>query len=231
MLKHMRNFLLFVFLSFTFLANAQITVLDTNVIVSITPDIDEYKEEVDMVNTTNSILEFYWDIDRSGVPAEWEFKVCDINLCYIWGVETCPCSMTNFFQPGDTATMMVYIDPNGVEGTGPVNVSILAFCGKDSTYANIPVSYIVDASVSTAFEEKNDDPLLYPNPSPDYFKIKNDESVSSVIVYNIIGKKMFSQKHRAGMSHDVSGLNKGIYLIRLLNKTNNVVKVLRMTKE
>ncbi len=227
----MKNILLLLFTFISLTSTAQIEVIDSNIVVEVVPDIIEFKENVHIVNTANSTLEFYWDIDRGNAPPEWDFKICDLNLCYFWGVETCPCSQTNFFQPGDTSKIQVYMRPNGVEGVADISVRILEICGSDSTYNSFPVSYVVSNSVSTSFEEIKDNLVLYPNPSSNFFKVKNDETITDVMVYNIIGKKIFEERHRAGQSHDVSRLNKGLYLVRLLDKSNNIVKVLRLNKD
>ena len=223
--------LLFTFLSLQ--AFGQINVPIDYLQVSTLPDVEEKKVDVQIINTSTETVEFYWDIIRTPeVPAEWEFKFCDINLCYLWGTEVCPCSQTNFFMPGDTATTQIYLKPNGVEATAEVMVRILETCGRDSSYATYTVEFTADASVSTNdFDEIADDVVIYPNPSSDMFKIKNDRDVANVVVYNIIGKKMLSKAHRPGMSHNVSQLNKGLYLVRLVDKNNNVLKVLRFTKD
>lgn len=227
----MKQFLLILLLAFSTYSFGQVEVIDSNIVVEVLPDVNELKKDIRIVNTTGDVLEFYWDLNRENTPSEWQFKVCDTNLCYDWDLETCPCSQTNFFMPGDTAAMQIYIRPNGVEGVSDIHFRVLQACGRDSTYADWPVSYIVDSSVSTHFEEVENNQVLFPNPSSSFFKIKNDEEVADVMVYNIIGKKIFQEKHRPGRSHDVSNLNKGIYLVRLLDKSHNIIKVLRLNKD
>ncbi|NNE27881.1 MAG: T9SS type A sorting domain-containing protein [Saprospiraceae bacterium] len=229
----MKQYLLLLFTLFSVQAFGQINVPIDYIQVSLLPDVEEKKVDVQIINTSTDMVEFYWDIIRTPeVPAEWEFKFCDINLCYLWGTEACPCSQTNFFAPGDTATTQIYLKPNGVEAVAEVMVRILETCGRDSSYATYTVEFTADNSVSTAdIDAIGDDLLLYPNPSSDMIKIKNDRDVSNVVVYNIIGKKMLSRAHRPGMSHNISQLNNGLYLVRLVDKNNNILKVLRFTKE
>jgi hypothetical protein len=232
----MRNNLLLLFTFFAFSAFGQITLVDPDVTMELSPDEIEVHVDIPIVNEFSSDVMFWWEIERGNSPAEWEYKVCDINLCYLWGFESCPCSQPNDFAAGDTATMIYYINPNGVEGTAVVNLRIIDECRKNAgggsgSYLDIPITITVDASVSAVEEELADDILIYPNPTPDLFKVKNDNNVSEVILYNIVGKKIFSHSHKPGKSHDISYLNKGIYLVRLLDKNNNIVKVLRLTKE
>lgn len=231
----MKNNLLLLFTFFAFSAFGQIEVLDDNVTLDLTPDEDEVHVDIPIVNVSGSELLFWWEIERGNSPDEWEYKICDINLCYFWGVETCPCSMHNTFAAGDTAMMQFYINPNDLEGTAVVNLRVLEDCRKSpaggASYADIPITITVDASVSTVEESIQDQVVLYPNPSTDMFKLKNDRGVAKVHLYNIVGKRIFTANHKAGKPHDISYLNKGIYLVRLVDNQNNIIKVLRLTKE
>jgi len=231
----MKNTLLLFFLFLTFSGFGQITVLDQDVTLVLTPDEDEVHVNIPVVNEYPNEVDFWWDIERETSPSEWEYKVCDLNTCYLWGFESCPCSMENAFPSGDTATMVFYLNPNDIEGTAVVNFRILDDCRKNPGgsvgYVDIPITITVDASVSTTEEELADQVLVYPNPVSDIFKLKNDAYISDVVVYNIVGKKMLESSHKPGKSHNISHLNKGIYLVRLLDKSNNIVKVLRFTKK
>ena len=236
MRRLMKKFLLLFFTFCTITAFSQITVLKQDIIFDVPADppaYSEFKVEIPMVNDSTEQFLFWWEIERGNSPDEWEYKLCDINLCYFWGFEACPCSEHNTFNPGDTANMMLYCDPNGIEGTAVVNLRICADCDPDrkcTSYVDIPVT-INSGTVSTKEEDFAENVVLYPNPASDMFKIKNDETISDVVVYNIVGKKLISESHKPGKSHDISRLTKGIYLVRLLDKSNNIVKVLRMTKE
>ena len=71
---------------------------------------------------------------------------------------------------------------------------------------------------------------LYPNPTTDFIQITNDDNVSKVAFYNIIGKRLNTSVHYAGKSHDVSTLQKGIYLVRLFDEDDKVISVFRLNK-
>lgn len=73
--------------------------------------------------------------------------------------------------------------------------------------------------------------LIYPNPTFDSFSIKNDEQVAGVSVFNIIGKEVLTEKHHSGIEHNVSELKRGIYLVRLKDENDEVLKVIRLTKK
>jgi hypothetical protein len=71
---------------------------------------------------------------------------------------------------------------------------------------------------------------LYPNPTTQFFQINNDQDVTSLSVYSLIGKELLTTAHTVGNRYDVSDYRNGIYLVRLLDKDGEVLKVLRLSK-
>jgi len=89
-----------------------------------------------------------------------------------------------------------------------------------------------DATQSQTFrkEKSNTDILIYPNPATDFFAIKNDLKVSTVVIYNIIGKAIQTNQHSKGKVYSVEDLRKGFYIVRLFDDKNKVIKVLRLNR-
>ena len=69
---------------------------------------------------------------------------------------------------------------------------------------------------------------IFPNPTTDYFKISTDLSISKIEIYNIIGKKIKTLKNTNSNTFAVSDLRNGIYLVRIFNSKNKVLKVIRL---
>ena len=196
---------------------------------------DETKIQVDLNITNDLDVEqiTFWTIDRVSsedqVPSEWEFQVCDKNTCYIWGLEQCPTGNPAVFNANETFTYNLYVNPHGTEGIGNVMFNITA---EDGTIlSSIPVQYEIDL-VSGVNEAELDvkQVKLYPNPTTDYIQITNDNNVSKLAFYNIVGKRLNTSVHYTGKSHDVSGFQKGIYLVRLFDEDDNVISVFRLNK-
>ena len=73
---------------------------------------------------------------------------------------------------------------------------------------------------------------IYPNPATDYIKIQDkDNVVTSVVLYNLAGKKIKSFVPESGNSLDVSDLPKGMYLMQFIDKKNNLVSTQRLSKK
>lgn len=199
--------------------------------VNITPDVIDEKIDLNIYNNSSRDLEFWWEIDRGSCPDEWEFYLCDLNLCYTTAIQSCPCNKQNLIAPSSDGVLMLHILANGVQGSGVINLRILSECEGETSAHDLPITFVVDNSTSTEFSELNNNINLYPNPAFDLISLKNDINVSEIVFYNIIGKKIKTISHQKGQKHEVSDLDKGIYLVRLLNKDGDMLKVLRLTKK
>ncbi len=73
--------------------------------------------------------------------------------------------------------------------------------------------------------------FVYPNPAIDYFTLTaNDQTISRITINNIIGKEVLSYSRTEMNKYDVSHLKKGIYVVRIFNHNDKLVKALRLSK-
>jgi len=193
----------------------------------------------EVTNSGSETAQFYWDLVRpADMPAEWEFTVCDAVLCLPEGVESSLCddpSLINVLDPGQTISYYkVSLNTNGIAGNHPVEFRLTSVCG-DVTQADVLATQTITFSVSGGSSTESlldvNSILIYPNPTSDRFQINEDTDITNISIYNIVGKQIASDSHFAGKSHDISDLDKGIYLVRMLDAAQDVVKVLRLTKE
>lgn len=69
---------------------------------------------------------------------------------------------------------------------------------------------------------------VYPNPTNDYFIISDpNQTISSVEIFDVFGKKVYSQLH--GNTIDASSFSKGLYIIKIysINKQVSVFKIIK----
>ena len=71
---------------------------------------------------------------------------------------------------------------------------------------------------------------IFPNPTTSYFQLNNPENVSSVVVYNMVGNKMREFDAHTQSRFDVFDLPVGIYLVRILDNSQLVLKTVRLSK-
>lgn len=72
---------------------------------------------------------------------------------------------------------------------------------------------------SQDFNSKNLKASIYPNPASDNFSIEMDNEVKSVEVFSLQGQKVLTSKNK---NVNVSGLSKGMYLVRIEDVDNAV---------
>ncbi len=234
----MRNILLFSFLLFATSGFSQLVLEAAGAMEGVVTD-EEIEYTFTVTNSGTENESFSWQLDRESAPAEWSFTVCDAVICYSEGQESSICDDPQFINvlgPGESISWFkVGLHPNGLNGTHSVNFFIIRECGSTepaNVVRTVEVTFDVSQGTSSVdTEELTDDILLYPNPTVDEFKVKNDVGVKSLAIYNIVGKKVMTESHKTGQSHDVSDLEKGIYLVRMLDSSNQSMKVIRLTKD
>lgn len=203
----------------------------------VTSDNGKLEYTFTITNIGTQTARFWWEIDRPvDMPRDWQFSICDANLCYPLGTEspTCDDSGVNILSAGESITYYkVGIEAGDSTGEHEVVFRLIDDCAATDpvnlgevtiTFNAIPPSSVDDL-------ELNDDIVLFPNPTVDRFQINKDQNVSSLAVFNIVGKNIMNLAHRVGQSHDVSDLENGFYLVRMLDRNNNTLKVIRLTKE
>lgn len=189
----------------------------------------------DVQNPSADPISFIWELERSDVPSEWAFTICDKILCYAPGVEACPPDRdeaVNHFA-GNELSAGVYkvsLSPKGVPYDGYVTFKAFDRNNPSTVYGTLRINYNVGMTSST-FDLNDSDIVVYPNPTADYFQIKSEENISSLTMYNIVGKEITSYNHVPGRIYDISNLETGMYLVRFFDKEGSALKASRITKK
>ena len=72
---------------------------------------------------------------------------------------------------------------------------------------------------------------IYPNPAYNFIELNNVSEVSSIIIYNLVGRKMKKFTTQKEERYDIADLPRGMYLVQLLGKDGKVVTTQRMSKK
>jgi len=72
---------------------------------------------------------------------------------------------------------------------------------------------------------------IYPNPAFNFIGLNNVSGVGSIIVYNLVGRKMKKFTAQPDDRYDITDLPRGMYLVQLLGKNGKVVTTQRMSKK
>jgi len=192
----------------------------------------------EVTNTGSANEEFYWDLVRPAeMPAEWVFTICDVITCWEEGIEVLDCFNPNSLEAGAShPSFKVSLNPNLVPGEHTVDYRLLKSCGDavpdDDVILNVAIKFTVGATATDVSDlDIKSEMKLYPNPTSDRFQISDDSRVSNITIFNVVGKQIIDESHSVGQAHDISTLDNGMYLVRLMNDAQEVVTILRMTKE
>lgn len=190
-------------------------------------------EEVvlDVVYTTNSDTnKVYWKFEKASTfdPA-WEFYVCDLNLCYSSTTERCPPTKPNVMKVGGNL-FQYHFKPHNTNGVSTVTVRFYA----DKNFTQETHSTVININISESVSTKDLNILnnlkVYPNPATDYFQLANATGVKKIIIYNMFGKEVKSYFHYSNAQHEISELKTGMYIVKLLNDKNKVIKSVKLNK-
>jgi hypothetical protein len=72
---------------------------------------------------------------------------------------------------------------------------------------------------------------VFPNPAIDNISVyDNNDVVSQIIVFNLVGKKMKTFEHIKGEYHYVGDLPKGVYLVQMIDKSKRILTTQKIDK-
>jgi hypothetical protein len=108
------------------------------------------------------------------------------------------------------------------DGTTYYAVSSLGTCNSDALAVTANVTLSIGGFDSANFN-------YYPNPVTDILTLSYSNTISEVVVYNLLGQQLLTAKPNATQTQmDLSGLNAGTYLVKIASdegsKTVKVVK-------
>jgi len=196
------------------------------------PSTADVQMDFDVHNTDmDNPIEFLWRVaNKDDIPEPWVAYICDSNLCYGPGVYDCPSGNPNSFDPDQVSTFNFHVRPNAAERDFTFVLELFDVDDPNNVYSSIEIS-LNTITTSTDDEEISDKLAVYPNPTSDVFKIKNDSEIASLAIYNIVGKQIEKFEHTAGKEYNITKLRKGVYLVRLFDAQGNAVKALRLSKK
>jgi hypothetical protein len=99
-------------------------------------------------------------------------------------------------------------------------------------FSVVLTTYVANAQAEKKLNEQPPSNVLsvYPNPATDFIAINNDETIKSLYIYNLAGRKMKTFEVEKGTRYEVMDLPNGLYFVHMINK-NNKTTVQRLTKK
>lgn len=207
-------------------ASAQVTLKLSPEVVEI--DVDEAQFETVahawLKNTSEETKTFRWIRQVESATEGWASAICDFNACYNTTVDS---SITDVeLGPGDSTNLDVHIRPMGIEGQAHIKLKVFEVGNEENI---IEGNYFFNQTLS--LDRASDVALkIFPNPAVDYFQLSHYDQVSHVIIYTMAGRKIRSFPAYQNEKFNISDLHRGLYVVRLVNRQQNVIQALRLSK-
>ncbi len=188
------------------------------------PDQGEYVSHGYVVNTSDATIKLRWIKEAQSKPMESNAAICDNVLCYDPSV-----NQSEFeIEKGDTSNFDFHYYPNGNGGSAVYKILVQDVSNAENV---ADVTFTMNELMTSAFEiPQLEEVRVFPNPASDYFSVDGVDHLKEVIVYNLVGQEVKRFKGSVKAKYDVSELMRGLYLVRLVNKQEKVVKTLRLSK-
>jgi len=122
----------------------------------------------------------------------------------------------------------LHFKPNGVSGSSVVGVKLYA--DKNFTQEVYSTTINISSTTSSTKDLNNVNIKLFPNPASEYFQVTNASSVKKVVLYNMFGKEVKTYFHYNNAQHEISDLKTGMYIVKMLDDRNKVIKSLKLNK-
>jgi hypothetical protein len=100
---------------------------------------------------------------------------------------------------------------------------------------SITLLLIAIIALSAQMEKRSEQPpqlAIFPNPATEYITINNEESVRSLVVFNMASRKMRTFDIQSkGERYDIGDLPNGLYIVQMIGKNNKILTTQRLTKK
>lgn len=185
-----------------------------------------------LTNETDSDLNLIWHRDVKHIFSDgsdtWQSAVCDNNQCYLPHV-----SQAEFSIPaGGTSNLDAHVYPRGIYGDSAFIVIHLEDKDSGDTLLSVDFRFLDDVILSNDRPSGQLQTIVFPNPAASYFRVRSDEIISSVQVFDIVGKQVLESKVRSSdVTLNISHLNRGMYIVRILGDKGQILKTQRLKKD
>ncbi|WP_116125502.1 T9SS type A sorting domain-containing protein [Lewinella sp. IMCC34183] len=204
---------------------------------------EEFEDVTSLVVTNNSgrTVQLARETVSRRQPRAWTYRSLDQSsraTPYVLTADEQQNGRRVTLGPGQSATFYVAVRPDGVAGTGVLDIRFtdVTFPGTVLGSATIEtrVAQQTDPSVAPPATEVRSFPTavrLYPNPAAEKFFVEAPRGtrIGRVEVTNTLGRQLRSFKGEAGAEgYDIENLPDGLYLISIYDDSGKKVKTLRL---
>ncbi|MCB0657924.1 MAG: T9SS type A sorting domain-containing protein [Saprospiraceae bacterium] len=221
---HRVNTILFFLISFTVAwGQGSLELTPNPAIAAVLATDNDVPAKASLTNTSDHTITVRWIRKIMELSMGWQTAVCDKNACYIPSIDT----MLLELAAGETSNMDIHIYPNGVPGQSSIELTIVDVDDSDNKVVGM---YLFNQTSAVKETIRQDDVKIYPNPATEYFKVETRDVLAKIDMYNIVGDRVKTFYAYRNKRYYVDDLPDGLYLVRLIDVNNRVIKTLRLNK-
>lgn len=185
-----------------------------------------------LTNETNEALNLTWfrevvHIYSENEDEKWQSAVCDLNQCYFPQV-----SQADFtIDPNGTSNLDAHLYPRGFNGDSALIFIHVVNQETNDTLLTADYRFYDDIALSSGQAQKIET-LVFPNPATSYFRIRSEENVTSVEIFDIVGKQVAEHPAQGtDVTINIAPLSRGMYIVRIRGDQGQVIKTQRLKKD
>lgn len=178
----------------------------------------DFYGDIPLENDNGASNSMYWEVDSVNLPTEWEFSVCDQDVCYPIGTQNVQWNL-----PGNGGYLNMHFYPNGQEGEGFVILKVNDSPAQNQTeYITFRGSALTSGLTNNSLENVS----LYPNPATDFINIADGSASTKFEMVDILGNKIKAGKLDLNGNYKIntSSVLKGVYFITLVDNGQKVTR-------
>ncbi|HLT93675.1 MAG TPA: T9SS type A sorting domain-containing protein [Membranihabitans sp.] len=188
------------------------------------PNEAEYVSKGYVVNHSDAEITLRWVKEVQSKPMAAEAAICDNVLCYEPFVNQSEFTIAK----GDSSNFDFHYYPNGASGPAVYRVMVQEVGNLEN---KADVTFTMNEVATSAFGFASTEEIrVYPNPATEYFSVDGLDRLKEVIVYNLVGQEVKRFNASLKAKYDISELMRGLYLVRLVDQSEKVVKTVRLSK-
>lgn len=222
-------------MAFSLNANAQSFTMPKDTLEFVPYAYTEVSNNV--TNTTSDTITISWKIYSHNLPQNWidnsNFGLCDNQLCYTAGILAGSTQKTLPIQANASDVFKLQIDGSGFPATTvPLYIAVEL---THNTTIDTTVFLINRFTTNVkGVSNTSADVSVYPNPAQSDLNVTFDRKmgVEKVAIYNLIGKKVKSYRVTGESAKlNISDTPSGIYFVRFMNNSGQVLATRRFTHQ
>lgn len=217
---------LFLFIIFKLPAQVTLKLNPDVVMMDVDPLEFETVAHAFIRNTGTETVTVRWIRRVEAITMGWNSAICDINACYSVNIDTTPPEALLTLAPGDSSMLDVHVRPFGIDGGAKIKVVIEDIANAE----NFVSGEFLFNEVTSASDLRTESIKVFPNPASDYFQLTDYDRVNQVVIYNLVGQELRRFNSFPGARFNIGNLQRDIYLVRLVDKRNKIIKTFRLNK-